>query len=126
VHLVLQAAAIGEGGEALVLDMGRPVRIEDIARQLAANAGRPAKIVYTGLRPGEKLHENLLGEDEIDVRPLHPLVSHVTVPALEPSEVIALDPFDEPAKVVEQLARFCGGPVLGIDNHPVFAERDLV
>jgi FlaA1/EpsC-like NDP-sugar epimerase len=117
VHLVLQAAAIGEGGEALVLDMGQPVRIEDIARQLAAHAAGPTQIVYTGLRPGEKLQENLLGQGEIDVRPLHPLISHVTVPALEPGEVIALDPFDEPEKVIEHLARFCGSPLVGINAH---------
>jgi FlaA1/EpsC-like NDP-sugar epimerase len=116
VHLVLQAAAIGEGGDALVLDMGRPVRIEDIARQLAAHAGSSAQIVYTGLRQGEKLHEDRLGRGEIDVRPLHPLISHVRVPALEPSEVTALDPFEEPEKVTEQLARFCGGALVGIDN----------
>jgi FlaA1/EpsC-like NDP-sugar epimerase len=115
VHLVLQAAAIGEGGEALILDMGRPVRIEDIARQLAARAAGSAQIVYTGLRPGEKLHEDLLGQGEIDVRPLHPLISHVPVPPLEPSEVMALDPFSEPEKVTEQLARFCGSPLVGID-----------
>jgi FlaA1/EpsC-like NDP-sugar epimerase len=72
--------------------------------------------VYTGLRQGEKLHEDLLGRGEIDVRPLHPLISHVRVPALEPSEVTALDPFEEPEKVTEQLARFCGGALVGIDN----------
>jgi FlaA1/EpsC-like NDP-sugar epimerase len=107
VHLVLQAAAIGGNGEALVLDMGQPVRIEDIARQLAAQAAGSTQIVYTGLRPGEKLHEDLLGQGETDIRPLHPLISHVTVPALEPSEIIAIDPFDEPEKVIEQLAGFC-------------------
>jgi FlaA1/EpsC-like NDP-sugar epimerase len=122
VHLMLQAAAIGKGGEALVLDMGRPVRIEDIARQLAERAASSTQIVYTGLRPGEKLHEDLLGQGEIDVRPLHPLISHVIVPALEPSEVMALDPFDEPAKVVEQLARLCSSPPWGVaraENHPL-------
>jgi FlaA1/EpsC-like NDP-sugar epimerase len=111
VHLVLQAAAIGRDGEALVLDMGQPVRINDIARQLGAQAAGAAQIVYTGLRPGEKLHEDLLGQGETDVRPLHPLISHVTVPALEPSEVTTMDPFDEPEKVIEQLARFCGSPL---------------
>ncbi|MEE3921699.1 polysaccharide biosynthesis protein [Micromonospora sp. BRA006-A] len=53
VHLVLQAATIGRGGEALVLDMGEPVRIADVARRLAAEADRPVEIVFTGLRPGE-------------------------------------------------------------------------
>ena len=61
VQLVLQAAAIGRGGEALVLDMGHCVRIADIARRLTASACRDVEIVFTGLRPGEKLTEDLLG-----------------------------------------------------------------
>ena len=61
VQLVIQAGAIGESGEALVLDMGEPVRIADVARRLADQADRPIEIVYTGLRPGEKLHEVLQG-----------------------------------------------------------------
>ncbi|WP_432984375.1 polysaccharide biosynthesis protein [Dactylosporangium sp. CA-233914] len=88
VQLVIQAAAIGAGGEALVLDMGSPVRIADLARQLIGDA--PVEIVYTGLRPGEKLHEELLGPGEADVRPLHPLISHVKVPALDPALARAL------------------------------------
>lgn len=108
VHLVLQAAAIGRDGEALVLDMGQPVRIDDLARQLAAQAPGPTRIVYTGLRPGEKLHEDLFGGNEPDVRPLHPLISHVPVPALDPTEVSSLDPFGDPEKVIKQLAWLCG------------------
>ena len=107
VHLVLQAAAIGRDGEALVLEMGEPVRIDDIARQLAEHACRPADIVYTGLRPGEKLHEDLLGAGEDDFRPLHPLISHVTVPPLDPMEVRALDPYEEPEKVTRRLGGLC-------------------
>ncbi|SCL23984.1 NDP-sugar epimerase, includes UDP-GlcNAc-inverting 4,6-dehydratase FlaA1 and capsular polysaccharide biosynthesis protein EpsC [Micromonospora rhizosphaerae] len=108
VHLVLQAAAIGRDGEALVLDMGEPVGIDYLARQLAAQAPGPTRIVYTGLRPGEKLHEDLFGRDEPDLRPLHPLISHVPVPPLDPTEVTALDPFDDPEKIIEQLAWLCG------------------
>ncbi|RKN45480.1 nucleoside-diphosphate sugar epimerase/dehydratase [Micromonospora endolithica] len=108
VHLVLQAAAIGRDGEALVLDMGEPVRIDDLARQLAAQSPGPARIIYTGLRPGEKLHEDLLGRDEVDSRPLHPLISHVAVPALDPIETAALDPYDDPDKIIERLAWLCG------------------
>ena len=83
VQLVIQAGAIGNGGEALVLDMGHPVRIADVAAQLIAMDGRPINILFTGLRPGEKLHEELFGSDEQDSRPVHPLVSHVPVPALD-------------------------------------------
>ncbi|WP_405089638.1 polysaccharide biosynthesis protein [Micromonospora sp. NBC_01392] len=107
VHLVLQAATIGRGGEALVLDMGEPVRIADVARRLSAEADHPVDIVYTGLRPGEKLHEHLFGADEADSRPLHPLISHVPVPPLDPDEVRALDPYADPDELVKRMAAFC-------------------
>ncbi len=82
VELVIQAAAIGRDGEALVLDMGSPVRIDDVARQLIKLSGKPVDIQYTGLRPGEKMHEVLFGAGEPDERPVHPLVSHVGVPPM--------------------------------------------
>lgn len=87
VQLVIQAGAIGRAGEALVLDMGKPVRIADVAQQLAALADQPIEIVYTGLRAGEKLHEVLLGGGEVDRRPFHPMISHVQVPPLEPAQL---------------------------------------
>ena len=80
-QLVVQAGAIGAAGEALVLDMGEPVRIVDVARQLVELHGAPVPIEYTGLRAGEKLHEELFGDGEPQhVRPAHPLISHVPVP----------------------------------------------
>ena len=84
VQLVIQAGAIGSSGEVLVLDMGDPVRIYDVARRLIAQSKKPVSIVFTGLRPGEKLHEELLGRDEIDDRPRHKLISHAAVPQLDP------------------------------------------
>ncbi|MFI5494847.1 polysaccharide biosynthesis protein [Actinoplanes sp. NPDC051859] len=110
VQLVIQAAAIGRDGEALVLEMGRPVRIAQVARQMAEQADRPVEIVYTGLRPGEKLHEDLFGEGEEDVRPLHPLISHVAVPALNPYEVQILAPYAESGRIVQSLKGLCTGP----------------
>jgi FlaA1/EpsC-like NDP-sugar epimerase len=89
VQLVVHAAAIGRPGEALVLDMGAPVRIADVARQLMEIAGQTAEIVYTGLREGEKLHEELFGDHEVDRRPIHPLISHVEVPDLDPANALA-------------------------------------
>lgn len=82
VQLVIQAAAIGRAAEALVLDMGTPVRIDDVARQLIALSERAIPIVYTGLRNGEKMHEELFGSYERDHRPFHAAISHVTVPPL--------------------------------------------
>ncbi|GAA1030140.1 nucleoside-diphosphate sugar epimerase/dehydratase [Virgisporangium ochraceum] len=110
VQLVIQAAAIGRDGEALVLEMGRPVRIADVARQLIEQAPRPVEIVYTGLRAGEKLHEELFGAGERDVRPLHPLISHVEVPPLDPGKIEYLDPEADRDQLRHDLAALCDVP----------------
>jgi len=87
-QLVVQAGAIGAPGEVLVLDMGEPVRILEIAERMRAMAGRgDLDIVFTGLRPGEKLHEELTGVGESDHRPVHPSISHTTVPPLAACEL---------------------------------------
>lgn len=86
-ELVIQAAALGAGGEVLVLDMGDPVRVLDVARLLIARSGRDIPIVFTGLRPGEKLHEDLFGVTEHGRRRLHPMISHVRARPLAPSEL---------------------------------------
>ena len=68
VSLILQAGAMGKDGEIFVLDMGEPVLIRDLAEQMirlsGLEPGRDIKIVYTGLRPGEKLFEEILHENE--------------------------------------------------------------
>ena len=87
VHLVLQAATIGRDSETLILDMGEPVRIYDVAVHMVEKSGRDIDIVITGLRDGEKLHEVLSSEAENGMRPLHPLITHVSVPALSVAEV---------------------------------------
>lgn len=77
-QLVLQAATMGSGGEIFVLDMGQPVRIVDLARNLIRLSGlrpdRDIQIVFTGLRPGEKLFEELMLEGEGLKTTSHPKV----------------------------------------------------
>ncbi len=103
-HLVLQAATIGDHSETLILDMGEPVRIDDVARHMIEQSGRDIRIVYTGLRPGEKLHEILIGDDEQGSRPKHPLVTHVRVKPLAVDEVVVVAA-GSPADALAELRR---------------------
>jgi FlaA1/EpsC-like NDP-sugar epimerase len=66
----------------MVLEMGEPVRIADVAKMMVLESGRKIDIIYSGLRPGEKLHEDLFGADEVPRPATHPLLSEVDVPAL--------------------------------------------
>src|SRR5439155_11846618 len=86
-QLVLQAAAMGKGGELFILDMGKPVKIYDLACDLIRLSGltphQDVQIQYTGLRPGEKLFEELsLGEEEA-LKTRHPriFIGQVKAPA---------------------------------------------
>jgi len=77
-QLILQASVLGKGGEIFVLDMGAPVKIVDLARQLITlnglEEGKDIQIVYTGLRPGEKLYEEVLFETESTLETAHPRI----------------------------------------------------
>ena len=86
-QLVLQAGAIGESGQALILDMGKPARIVEIAQRMIERSGRDIEIRYTGLRAGEKLSEVLISSREEDNRPKHPLISHAEISPLSPSNL---------------------------------------
>lgn len=86
-QLVIQAGAIGRPGEVLILDMGQPVKIIDVARRMIAKSGKKIDIVYTGLREGEKLHEELIDANEHGERPLHPKITHTQAPPLSPSSL---------------------------------------
>jgi len=74
-QLVLQAGLMGKNGDIFVLDMGEPVKIVDLAKDMIRLSGfheDEIKISYTGLRPGEKLYEELLADDELTQETLHP------------------------------------------------------
>ncbi|MBX3312464.1 MAG: polysaccharide biosynthesis protein [Microbacteriaceae bacterium] len=83
-QLVIQAGGIARPGELLILDMGEPVRIQDIAEKMLQFSRKKLDIVYTGLRQGEKLHEELSGEGENLEKPFHPKISHTIIPNLSP------------------------------------------
>lgn len=87
-ELVLQAGVIGQRGQVMVLDMGEPVRILDVAERLIEVSHRHhIRIEYTGLRPGEKLHEVLLSRAERGLPSRHPLITQVSVPVQSPEEI---------------------------------------
>ena len=104
-QLVLQAATIGEDGYVMVLDMGEPVRIVDIARSLVAMSNQNTEIVYTGLREGEKLDEELFGDYEGTVIRIHDKISRVEAPVLSP---VDLPEFTADRSVIDDFcARSC-------------------
>jgi FlaA1/EpsC-like NDP-sugar epimerase len=92
VQLVLQAAALAEGKDLFVLDMGEPVRILDLAERMIRLSGmRPGidiQVQVTGVRPGEKLTEELLNEDEPALPTVHSSVSRIS-PSLPEQDVLA-------------------------------------
>jgi FlaA1/EpsC-like NDP-sugar epimerase len=128
--LILQAGVMGQGGEVFVLDMGEPVRIVDLARNLVHLSGKElgvdAEIVYTGLRPGEKLHEELIVEGEDVIRTSHPKVMTLIGSEKVPSEWVArLDELIEAAQagsrlpVVQKLDALVKGYRPGYEFHGV-------
>jgi len=92
-QLVFQAGAIGQGGEIFILNMGEPVCILDLAKEIIALSGlRPFEdidIVFTGLRPGEKLFEELETSDEQIVRTRHPKIFIGKIAAYPEAKVCA-------------------------------------
>jgi len=123
-QLVLQAAAMGKGGEIFVLDMGESVKIVDLARDLIALSGLSdddIDIVFTGLRPGEKLYEELYFDEERRVKTNHPKVFCAMHRPAELADVEAL---------LEELSTVLDGPPAVVraklrDVVPEFAVEDL-
>jgi FlaA1/EpsC-like NDP-sugar epimerase len=88
VSLIVQAGALGEGGHVYVLDMGEPVRILDLARNMIRLSGkepeRDVAIEFVGVRPGEKLHEELWSDGELVAETSHPKISCATRAPVDP------------------------------------------
>jgi FlaA1/EpsC-like NDP-sugar epimerase len=88
--LVMKADLLGRGGEIYWLDMGEPIRIVDLARRLMALAGTPSaarRLTYIGLRPGEKLREDLASQGLDLRRTQHPLIWAARQPGVDPARV---------------------------------------
>jgi len=98
-QLVFEAGAMGKGGEIFIFDMGKPVRILDMAKNIIRLSGytpdREIKIVFTGLRPGEKLYEELLNDKERTLPTHHPKIMIAKVRDY---------PFDEVSNLIEGMA----------------------
>jgi len=135
--LILQAGAMGEGGEVFVLDMGEPVKILDLAKNLIHLSGKElgvdAEIVYTGLRPGEKLHEELIVEGEDVSRTTHPkvlkLIGSEQMPVLwkrRLEELIVVAINGDRGSVVEKLDSLVKGYTPAYEFHGVPAPTDPV
>ena len=104
VRLVVQAGAIGDKGEVLILDMGEPVKIVDLAQQLIDMLSPNTKIEFTGLRPGEKMHEILISKTESGDAKIHPRISHTAGEVLEPASALSAVGMDAVKRVEQMLS----------------------
>jgi hypothetical protein len=77
-----EAAADGQNGETLILDMGEPIKIESIAKKLIAASNKNIEIRFMGLRNGEKLHEILIGKDELILDSVNKNIVRISVEPL--------------------------------------------
>jgi FlaA1/EpsC-like NDP-sugar epimerase len=104
VHLVLQASAMGKGGEVFVLNMGEQIRIVDLAQDLirlsGLEPGKDIEIVYTGIRPGEKLSEALWDEGADYITTQHPDVLR-----LDENELLTSNDLETATKALIELAK---------------------
>jgi FlaA1/EpsC-like NDP-sugar epimerase len=110
-QLVMQAGCMGKGGEIFVLDMGEPVKIVDLARDLIRLSGLAEddiKIEFTGLRPGEKLYEELLADDENTIPTPHPKLRIARARGVSETELKTMQEWVSVANTVpDQVVRQC-------------------
>ena len=108
-QLVLQAAAMGESGRIYVLDMGKPIRIAELARDIIRLSGfteETVRIEYTGLRPGEKLFEEVIDAEERLIETPHPKLQIAEARAVPVQQVITvMQEIAATAAVSDQMAR---------------------
>jgi FlaA1/EpsC-like NDP-sugar epimerase len=112
-QLIVQAGAIGGRGEIFVLDMGEPVRIVDLARDMITlsgrEPGREVAIEFIGTRPGEKLHEDLFGEGETVKETPHPKIRRATRPPVDAAwledELVELERLVDSGETLEVVAK---------------------
>jgi len=138
--LVIQAGAIGGRGDVFVLDMGEPIRIVDLAKQMIRLSGKDpeheVKIEIVGTRPGEKLNEELWGTGETAVPTVHPKIMRVSGPIVDArwleDELTELDRLvheGETLEVVSRLSammrepRLAGGPVRVVEEDTLSGQK---
>lgn len=134
VQLVLEASAMGKGGEIFIFDMGEPVRIVDMAMNMIKLAGlipdKDIKIVYTGLRPGEKLYEELLNKEESTIPTHHEKIKiskvinhHFFYVKREIEELLELNNQDNTTAVVRKMKEII--PEFK-SNNSIYNELDIM
>lgn len=133
-QLVIEAGAMARGGEIFVLDMGKPVRIVDLAMNMIKLSGyRPEKdiaIQFTGIRPGEKLYEELFGRGEQPVKTAHEKIFTVTAPAapgrvgqwLEKMDVMTLDDV-QAGQIIKRLVEYAPPAAKALPANAGITER---
>lgn len=132
-QLVLEAGTIGEGGEIFLFDMGKSVKIVDLVRKMiklyGLTVGKDIEIVYSGLRPGEKLYEELLNDKENTLPTHHPQIMKARIQEQDPElvklrieDLISLFPSQDNAGIVKKMKALV--PEY-ISNNSIFEELDL-
>lgn len=131
-QLVLEAGAMGNGGEIYIFDMGESVKIVDLAKKMIKlsgfQEGRDIEIVYTGLRPGEKITEELLNNKELTIGTHHPKIMVAKVRSFNYDEIeeVILNMYSNKAKLTNKLIVSSMKQLIPefISNNSIYEELD--